>query len=125
MEVVVVQLEQDLVPLVLGSSSVSPQDPSPRPRRGGAVSFAPMGDNSVKVTPTPVVDPSAEVIRTELLAGVLGAPGIDVESLEGQFRPPPAPAVPTPVARRGLGRSRWVLEPEDFPGGGNHKGGVQ
>ena len=51
--------------------------------------------SGLKVTPTPVVDPSADMIRAmELLARVLGAPGIDVESLKGQFRPPPAPVVP-------------------------------
>ena len=58
-----------------------------------------------------MVDPSAEMIRAiELLGGVLGAQGIDVESFKkGQFRPlplplppPPAPAVPTLPSGREL-----------------------
>ena len=43
-----------------------------------------------------LVDPSAEMMRAlELLAGVLRAQGIDVESLKGPDRPPPASVVPT------------------------------
>ena len=96
-------------PLSHPSPLLPPQSPSPKPRpRGGkAVSFTLRVKMCGRIPPpslTPqVVDPSAEMIRaTELLTGVLGAQGIDAESLIEQFRPPPALVVPTFSSRREL-----------------------